>query len=182
MISKVFMICNAYESGFGHGLKKDGLDLSKSPHGDLECGEAYQTGYEEGFERATEAEKAKPLVLDRGELITIANQAFAETVDCDFTGNPITNYDVLLWGAYGPAVARLCNLVLQQYGQSNVFFPEPVDETGVDQAVQKTKRTNGPLANEARNALFALFCEVPESIAQDITTKVYAAFNEIAAR
>ncbi len=50
MPSKVFMICNSYESGFGHGLANDGLDLSKTPHGDPEQGEAYQIGYEAGKE------------------------------------------------------------------------------------------------------------------------------------
>lgn len=48
MPSRVFMICNAYESGFGHGLANDGLDMSKTPHSDLELGEAYQIGYEAG--------------------------------------------------------------------------------------------------------------------------------------
>ena len=48
MPSRVFMICNAYESGFGHGLANDGMDLSKTPHSDPECGEAYQIGYEAG--------------------------------------------------------------------------------------------------------------------------------------
>ena len=48
MLSRVFMICNSYESGYGHGLANDGLDLSKTPHGDKELGEAYQIGYEAG--------------------------------------------------------------------------------------------------------------------------------------
>lgn len=52
MVSKVFMICDAYESGFGHGLAQDGLDLSKTPHGNPEHGEAYQLGYEAGMKRA----------------------------------------------------------------------------------------------------------------------------------
>ena len=50
MPSRVFMICNAYESGFGHGLANDGLDRSKTPHSDPELGEAYQLGYEQGLE------------------------------------------------------------------------------------------------------------------------------------
>ncbi|OGT54220.1 MAG: hypothetical protein A3E01_00075 [Gammaproteobacteria bacterium RIFCSPHIGHO2_12_FULL_63_22] len=50
MPSKVFMICNSYESGYGHGLANDGLDLSKTPHADPELGEAYQIGYEAGQE------------------------------------------------------------------------------------------------------------------------------------
>ena len=48
MVSMVYMICNSYESGYGHGLKNDGLDLSKTPHADAEIGEAYQIGYEAG--------------------------------------------------------------------------------------------------------------------------------------
>ena len=43
------MICNSYESGYGHGLQNDGLDLSKTPHADIELGEAYQIGYEAGL-------------------------------------------------------------------------------------------------------------------------------------
>lgn len=52
MVSRVSMICNSYESGYGHGLANDGLDLSKTPHADPELGEAYQIGYEAGLERA----------------------------------------------------------------------------------------------------------------------------------
>ena len=50
MPSKIFWICNSYESGYGHGLANDGLDLSKTPHSDTELGEAYQIGYEAGKE------------------------------------------------------------------------------------------------------------------------------------
>lgn len=48
MASRVTMICDSYESGFGHGMADDGLDLSKTPHSDPELGEAYQIGYEAG--------------------------------------------------------------------------------------------------------------------------------------
>lgn len=48
------MICDSYESGYGHGLKRDGLDLSKTPHSDPELGEAYQIGYEAGKRAAEE--------------------------------------------------------------------------------------------------------------------------------
>lgn len=54
MPSRIFMICNSYESGFGHGIQGDGLDLSKTPHADSELGEAYQIGYEAGQEARTE--------------------------------------------------------------------------------------------------------------------------------
>lgn len=49
-MTKVWQICNSYESGFGHGFKRDGLDLSRTPHSDSELGEAYQAGYEAGEE------------------------------------------------------------------------------------------------------------------------------------
>lgn len=69
MPSRVFMICNAYESGFGHGLASDGMDLSKTPHSDPELGEAYQIGYDAGQKakspmKLTEAINANR-VLDR---------------------------------------------------------------------------------------------------------------------
>ena len=51
MPSKIYMLCNSYESGFGHGLANDGMDLSKTPHADPEQGEAYQIGYEAGQEK-----------------------------------------------------------------------------------------------------------------------------------
>jgi len=55
----IFGICDAYESGIGHGLQQDGLDLSRTPHGDPEHGEAYQIGYELGVERAQEGKKGQ---------------------------------------------------------------------------------------------------------------------------
>lgn len=66
MVSRVFMICTSYESGYGHGLADDGLDLSKTPHGDPECGEAYQLGYEAGQEGLKIRRKA---VEFAGELV-----------------------------------------------------------------------------------------------------------------
>lgn len=48
MPSRVFQICNSYESGYGHGLFNSGMGLSRTPHSDPELGEAYQLGYEAG--------------------------------------------------------------------------------------------------------------------------------------
>lgn len=59
-ISRVFMIVDRYESGYGHGWKQDGLDLSKTPHGDAELGEAYQLGYRAGSEARERAKTARP--------------------------------------------------------------------------------------------------------------------------
>lgn len=58
-ISRVYRICNRYESGYGHGLKQDGLDLTRTPHSDVEMGEAYQIGYEAGVASS----QSKKLVL-----------------------------------------------------------------------------------------------------------------------
>lgn len=49
------------------------------------------------------------------ELLRVADEAFGQVVDHDFAGNPITDYSVLLWGAYGPAVTRLINLALVKF-------------------------------------------------------------------
>lgn len=45
-VSRVFMICNAYESGVGHGRKKDGLP-NPYPNKSEEH-EAYEIGYKCG--------------------------------------------------------------------------------------------------------------------------------------
>ena len=55
----VFAICDAYESGMGHGLQLDG-HKSGAIFGNPECGKAYEIGYEEGEERAR-----KPVAPDR---------------------------------------------------------------------------------------------------------------------
>ena len=64
MVSKVYMICNSYESGYGHGLANDGLDLSKTPHADPELGEAYQIGYEAGRRAGQSSEKCRNLTAE----------------------------------------------------------------------------------------------------------------------
>ena len=46
-VSKVFKICNAYETGVGHGQKKDGY--TAGPYSDPELNEAYEMGYSLGF-------------------------------------------------------------------------------------------------------------------------------------
>lgn len=48
--TEVFMICDAYESGMGHGLERDGL---VNPYDKLsKTHEAYQIGYELGVQRS----------------------------------------------------------------------------------------------------------------------------------
>ncbi len=54
MVSKVYMICTAYESGIGHGLKLDGVSNPYAAHTDER--EAWQTGYDEGANRAKRAD------------------------------------------------------------------------------------------------------------------------------
>lgn len=57
MVSRVYMICNSYESGYGHGIRNDGLDIKNTPINDEECAEAYQIGYEEGNRKYKKPEK-----------------------------------------------------------------------------------------------------------------------------
>lgn len=49
---RVRAICNAYESGVGHGVKADQC-INPHPKGSEEY-EAYDIGYEEGYERLGE--------------------------------------------------------------------------------------------------------------------------------
>jgi len=50
-ISKVYTICNAYESGYGHGYNNDGKN--DDYYTDPELNEAYHIGYEEGVCKRT---------------------------------------------------------------------------------------------------------------------------------
>lgn len=43
VISKIFKICNTYESGVGHGSRLDGKNIP--PYQDSDCNKAYQIGY-----------------------------------------------------------------------------------------------------------------------------------------
>lgn len=56
-ITKVFMICNAYESGYGHGFNADGKDGSY--YSDPDLNEAYKYGYEQGLENRKEMEETE---------------------------------------------------------------------------------------------------------------------------
>lgn len=59
----IFAICDAYESGIGHGLQRDG-HKSGAIFGNPECGMAYEIGYEEGEERSSWKKPAAPPVAD----------------------------------------------------------------------------------------------------------------------
>lgn len=73
MPSRIYMICDRYESGYGHGVKNDGLDLSKTPHADPELGEAYKIGYEAGQEiRTLGQNQIEELKQQRDELLAAA--------------------------------------------------------------------------------------------------------------
>jgi len=51
MPSRVFMICDAYESGFGHGLYNDAHHDGNVLYADPELAEAYSLGYQSGNEK-----------------------------------------------------------------------------------------------------------------------------------
>lgn len=58
---EVFAICDAYESGMGHGIQKDGHS-SGAIWGDPDCGMAYEIGYELGVERADDTLTPAPAI------------------------------------------------------------------------------------------------------------------------
>lgn len=58
MPSNIYIICNAYESGVGHGQKIDGHDNANGKlFSDPDCNEAYQIGYAFGKEKAEKKQK-----------------------------------------------------------------------------------------------------------------------------
>lgn len=59
--------------------------------------------------------------IDRGRLLALANQHHGRAVDCDMRGTPITDFAVLLGGAFGPAVMRVVNLAVAR----DVVVPMP---------------------------------------------------------
>lgn len=58
---RVFAMCDAYESGLGHGLKADGFDNAAGTlyGANLECNMAYQFGYKHGRMKKGWAEQGK---------------------------------------------------------------------------------------------------------------------------
>ena len=71
MVSRVYMICDSYESGYVHGIKNDGLDITRTPIENKECAEAYQIGYEEG-KREWESRTCRGKIYPTGEENEIA--------------------------------------------------------------------------------------------------------------
>lgn len=62
MVSKVFMICDAYEAGYGKGQQ---LRETVNPYLETtECHEAWQIGYDLGWRRAQENHKELVKKLD----------------------------------------------------------------------------------------------------------------------
>jgi hypothetical protein len=77
MVSKVYMICNAYESGIGHGLKQDGVCNPYFAGSDER--EAWQTGYDEGKDRAKDDQpqpgRVEGMRLGDSQWVNIVNHA-----------------------------------------------------------------------------------------------------------
>ena len=60
MPSEIYMLCNAYESGVGHGLQQDGHDSKNGTlYASKDLNEAYQIGYEFGVVRALRRESSE---------------------------------------------------------------------------------------------------------------------------
>jgi len=60
MISRVFMICDAYEAGYGKGLDK--RECGNPYKEGTESHEAWTIGYTLGYKRSLEAERAKQML------------------------------------------------------------------------------------------------------------------------
>lgn len=58
-VSRVFEICNAYESGVGHGVQRD-EHTGEGIFNDSELTEAYKLGYGEGSQQAVKADAQGP--------------------------------------------------------------------------------------------------------------------------
>jgi hypothetical protein len=65
VISKTYQICSAYESGYGHGLERDGLDNQQNDtFACVRCNEAYKIGYAKGV-KLRQAQKSSPETVER---------------------------------------------------------------------------------------------------------------------
>lgn len=91
----IFAICDAYESGIGHGLQRDG-HKSGAIFGNPECGMAYEIGYEEGEERASGKKPNAPPVA--------AEQPAA-------AGNALTDSAIIGVGATTGVFAPIPNVI-----------------------------------------------------------------------
>lgn len=72
VVSEVYMVCDAYESGVGHGLKNDGK-YDDYYGNNAVCNEGYKVGYNFGLE--------KKKILDHSPAEAIDDRAIANTVD-----------------------------------------------------------------------------------------------------
>lgn len=59
----------------------------------------------------------QPTELTSAEVLVFAKEQAANTVDYDFAGNPITDAEVMMFGAFGPLITRTVNAVLAAQAQ-----------------------------------------------------------------
>lgn len=95
-----------------------------------------------------EKEPIKP--VEWNDLYDLAQAAGTDSDVCDhdFSGKPITHYDVMITGAYSPFLLRLINLALQKFGNpppaqaenSEPYIPEII------RRLADWERENGTLA------------------------------------
>lgn len=61
-----------------------------------------------------------PRTIDMSRLLAMANTAFGFAVDWGMNGGEITNCDVVMHGAYGPALKRLINRAVNVHAEPHV--------------------------------------------------------------
>jgi hypothetical protein len=80
---RVEAICDAYESGVGHGQKLDGLNNGKEYYADDDCALAYTLGYEHGKEHpttsTTEDKTDSNVIADASQMETLPDSDVIST-------------------------------------------------------------------------------------------------------
>lgn len=84
----VMVICDAYESGYGHGLKDDGMCLSHTHFASPEEAEAYGLGYDKG-----KADREKPVTYPQGW--RLVNEDYQRIFNAISAGTNLTRGDVI---------------------------------------------------------------------------------------
>ena len=104
---------------------------------DFETLEGMHAAHQELISAVTKS-SAPP--LDENQVLAACSKAFGQVQDYDLRGNPITDYNILMTGAYGPAIRRLI-----QYVRDNPADPTPVALEGLEKAVEACSQECGSL-------------------------------------
>lgn len=106
-VSKVFKICDAYESGFGHGFKNSGMKNTFDKAHEPELFEAYGIGYNSGkykYERVSHEQEKQSIeenniekkIKDAADFLeSFIDEASSAMGDCCSCGNAIRLSEII---------------------------------------------------------------------------------------